>query len=219
VIHLVNLLGNNGTWRDAGKATPPTQANPPVQYYLGPDENPTSVRVASPDTAHGVSSSLSFTVGTDTTGRYISFTVPSLKNWDMVYIDRSFTTPASNRYEAEIATKSNVGTNTNYAGYTGNGFVDNFYQLNSGVSFTVTAASIASFNLVFRYTNGGSDATRIVSVDGNQVATPTLPAQGTWGNWTTLTVPVTLSAGLHSVVIWRGANQTGAINLDNLTVG
>ena len=218
VIHLINLLGNNGTWRDAGKATPPTQSNLPVKYYLGPDENPTSVRVASPDTAHGVSSSLSFTIGTDTTGRYISFTVPSLKNWDMVYVDRSFTTPAGNRYEAEVATKSNVGTNTNYAGYTGTGFVDNFYQLNSGVSFAVNAASAGSYNLVLRYTNGGSDATRIVSVDGNQVATPTLPAQGTWSNWTTFTVPVTLTTGLHSVVIWRGANQTGAINLDNLTV-
>lgn len=218
VIHLINLLGNNGTWRDAGKATPTVQTNLPVKYYLGPDENPTAVRVASPDTAHGASSSLSYTTGTDSTGRYISFTVPSLTNWDMIYIDRSFTTPTSNRYEAENAVKTGVTTNTDHAGYTGSGFVDNFATTNSGVSFTVNAATAGTYNLVLRYGNGGSDATRIIAVDGVQVATPTFPAQGTWDSWVTLSVPVTLTAGLHSVVVWRGSGQTGAINLDNLTV-
>jgi dextranase len=218
VINLINLIGNNGTWRDAGKATPPTQTNMPVKYYLGPDENPTAVRVASPDSAHGASSSLSFTTGTDSTGRYISFTVPSLVNWDLVYIDRTFTTPTANQYEAEIAVKTGVTTNTNHAGYTGTGFVDNFATTNSGVSFTVNATA-GAHHLILRYGNGGSDATRIVAVDGVQVSVPTFPAQGTWDSWVTLSIPVTLTAGLHSVVVWRGSSQTGAINLDNLTLG
>lgn len=219
VIQLINLLGNDNTWRDAGKTTPPLQTNLPVKYYLGPDENPTAVKVASPDASHGASTSLSYTTGTDSTGRYISFTVPSLANWDMVYIDRTFTTPASSRYEAELAVKTGVTTGTDHAGYTGTGFVDNFATTNSGVSFTVNAATAGSYHLVLRYGNGGSDATRIVAVDGNQVAVPTFPAQGTWDSWVTLSVPVTLTAGLHTVVVWRGSSQTGAINLDNLTLG
>ncbi|MGI8666317.1 MAG: glycoside hydrolase family 66 protein [Jatrophihabitans sp.] len=219
VIHLINLLGNDNTWRDAGKATPSTQTNLALKYYLGPDENPTAVKVASPDSAHGASTSLSYTTGTDSSGRYISFTVPSLTNWDMVYIDRTFTTPTASRYEAETATKTGVTTGTDHAGYTGTGFVDNFATTNSGVSFTVNAATAGSYHLVLRYGNGGSDATRIVAVDGNQVAVPTFPAQGTWDSWVTLSVPVTLTAGLHTVVIWRGSGQTGAINLDNLTLG
>jgi hypothetical protein len=218
VIHLINLLGNDATWRDAGKATPAVQTNLPVKYYLGPDENPTAVKVASPDSAHGASTSLTYTTGTDTTGRYISFTVPSLTNWDMVYIDRTFTTPTSNQYEAETAVKTGVTTGTDHAGYTGSGFVDNFATTNSGVSFTVNAATAGSYHLVLRYGNGGSAATRIVAVDGQQVAVPTFPAQGTWDSWVTLSVPVTLTAGLHSVVVWRGSSQTGAINLDNLTL-
>ncbi|MEO6702740.1 MAG: glycoside hydrolase family 66 protein, partial [Jatrophihabitantaceae bacterium] len=218
VIQLINLIGNNGTWRDAGKATPPTQSNMPVKYYLGPDENPTAVKVASPDSAHGASTTLSFTTGTDSTGRYISFTVPSLANWDMVYIDRTFTTPTGNQYEAETAVKTGVTTNTNHAGYTGTGFVDNFATTNSGVSFTVNATA-GAHHLILRYANGGSDATRIVAVDGVQVSVPTFPAQGTWDSWVTLSIPVTLTAGLHSVVVWRGSSQTGAINLDNLTLG
>ena len=219
VLQLVNLLGNDNTWRDAGKTTPPTQTNMAVKYYIGPNENPTAVHVASPDTAHGVSTSLSYTVGTDTNGRYISFTVPTLNNWDMVYIDRTFTTPTSNQYEAENAVLTNVGTNTDHAGYTGTGFVDNFYQANSGVSFTVNAATAGTYNLVFRYGNGGTDASRIVAVDGNQVATPSFPTLGTWDAWSTVSVPVTLTAGLHTVVIWDDTGSRNAINLDNLTLG
>ena len=219
VIHLINLLGNNGTWRDAGKSAPPVQTNLPVKYYLGPNETPSAVRVASPDSAHGASTSLSFTTGSDSAGNYVTFTVPSLTNWDMVYIDRTFSTPASNQYEAETAVRTGVTTGTDHAGYTGTGFVDNFATTNSGVSFTVNAATAGSYHLILRYGNGGSSATRIVAVDGNQVAVPTFPAQGTWDSWVTLSVPVTLTAGLHTVVVWRGSSQTGAINLDNLTLG
>jgi dextranase len=218
VIHLVNLLGNDGSWRHAGKATPPVQSNMAVKYYLGPDENPTAVKVASPDRAHGASTSLAYAVGSDAAGRYVSFTVPSLANWDMVYIDRGFTTPAGGQYEAENAVLTNVTTNTEHAGYTGTGFVENFYQANSGVSFTVNAATAGNRNLVLRYANGGSDATRVIAVDGRQIATPTFPAQGTWDGWTTLSVPVSLTAGLHTVVLWTNGNA-GAINLDNLTLG
>jgi dextranase len=218
IIHLVNLLGNNGTWRDAGKATPPAQSNLAVKCYIGPNENPTAVRVASPDSAHGASTNLAYTVGTDANGRYLSFTVPSLNNWDMIYVDRTFTTPAGGQYEAENAVLSNVGTNTDHAGYTGTGFADNFSLTDSGVSFVVNAPTARTYNLTFRYGNGGTDATRIVAVDGEQVATPTYSALGTWDTWSTKTVPVTLTAGLHTVVIWRGGSQTGAINLDNLTV-
>lgn len=219
VIHLVNLLGNNGTWRDAGKATPLVQTNLAVKYYLGPDENATAVQVASPDISHGASTSLSFTTGTDSNGRYLSFTVPSLTTWDMIYVDRTFSTPTGNRYEAENAVRTGVTVGTDHASYTGTGFVDNFATTNSGVSFTVNAATSGSYNLTLRYGNGGSDATRIVAVDGRQVAVPTFPAQGTWDSWVNLNVPVTLTAGLHTVVVWRGSTQTGAINLDNITLG
>lgn len=219
VLHLINLEGNDNTWRDAGKATPPTLSNLAVKYYLGPDENPTAVHVASPDSAGGASTNLAYTVGSDSSGRYLSFTVPQLQNWDMIYVDRSFTTPTGNQYEAENAVLTNVGTASDHAGYTGTGFVDNFDLANSGVSFTVNAPTAGNYNLVLRYGNGGSTASRIIAVDGNQVATPTFNALGTWDAWSTVTVPVTLSAGLHTVVVWDSDGTSGAINLDNLTLG
>lgn len=219
VIHLVNLENNDNTWRDAGKATPPTLSNFAVKYYLSPNETPTAVHVASPDANVGAATNLSFTTGTDSNGSYISFTVPQLQNWDMIYVDRSFTTPANNQYEAETALKTNVTSNTNHPGYTGSGFVDNFYQANSGVSFIVNAPSAGTYNLTFRYGNGGSDANRIIAVDGaTQQSAQDFPSLGTWDAWSTATVPVTLSTGLHSVVIWDSNGSSGAINLDNLTM-
>jgi hypothetical protein len=88
VIHLMNLKGNDGNWRDPA-ATPPTLTNLPVKYYLGDSPVPSTVRVASPDRDGGRSTELPVTTGTDAGGTYISFTVPELKNWDFVYLGES----------------------------------------------------------------------------------------------------------------------------------
>ncbi|NCT90458.1 carbohydrate-binding protein [Cellulomonas sp. APG4] len=89
VVHLVNLLGNSGTWREGPKNPIPTQTDVPVTYYLDDGVAPRAVRVASPDRDNGVSATLPFTVGKDAGGRFVSFTVPELDAWSFVYLDRS----------------------------------------------------------------------------------------------------------------------------------
>ncbi|WP_326595989.1 glycoside hydrolase family 66 protein [Streptomyces sp. NBC_01803] len=89
VIHLINLIGNDDKWRDAGTQTPPTLTDLPVKYYLGDQDMPPSIHLASPDRDGGRSTELAFTTGTDSGGRYVSFTVPELKNWDFIYFDRT----------------------------------------------------------------------------------------------------------------------------------
>ena len=88
VIHLINLEGSNGLWRDPA-ADPPTLINLPVKYYLGDSPLPSMVRVASPDRDGGRSTDLSFTTGKDAGGTYLSFTVPALKSWDFIYLGES----------------------------------------------------------------------------------------------------------------------------------
>lgn len=88
VLHLINLKGNDGGWRDPA-ADPPTLTNLPVKYYLGDTPVPSTVRVASPDRDGGRSTELPVTTGTDAGGTYISFTVPELKSWDFVYLGES----------------------------------------------------------------------------------------------------------------------------------
>lgn len=87
VLHLINLEGNDGRWRDPA-ASAPTLTDLPIKYYLDDKPFPASVNIASPDNG-GRSSALSFTTGTDGNGNYISFTVPTLKNWSFVYLGDS----------------------------------------------------------------------------------------------------------------------------------
>jgi alpha-glucosidase (family GH31 glycosyl hydrolase) len=121
-------------------------------------------------------------------------------------------------YEAEFGTNVNVSTNTNHPGYTGTGFVEGFTA--SGDSVTVDAQSVSgSHNLKFRYANGsGTTATRTVSVDGVSVGTVSLPATANWDTWATATLSVSLTAGRHAIRLSYDSGNTGAVNLDNVTV-
>ncbi|MGX5697568.1 glycoside hydrolase family 66 protein [Agromyces soli] len=88
VIHLINLRGNDGDWRNPASAAP-TLTDLPVKYYLGDSPMPVTVHLASPDRDGGRSTELAFTTGTDAAGEYLSFTVPELENWDFVYLGQS----------------------------------------------------------------------------------------------------------------------------------
>lgn len=218
IIQLINLVGNDDQWRNSA-VQPTFQTNLGVKYYPGPDATASGVYLASPDADRGVTSSLSYIAGSDTRGNYIQFTVPSLKYWDMVYVKRTVGTPAGSRYEAESAIKTAVTTNTNYAGYSGTGFVDNFSASGSGVSFTVNAPANDSYTLRFRYANAsGAVASRNLYVDGQAAGGLQFRNLYGWGNWETSEKSVQMSAGVHQVVLWFDSGNVGAINLDNLLV-
>lgn len=215
IVNMVNLLGNNDNWRDTANAAP-NLTNLQVKYYIGPDAVVDGVYLASPDRNHGVTESLSYTSGTDGNGRYLSFTVPSLEYWNLVYVKRQIDAPTGNRYEAEDATKTAVGVNTNHPGYTGSGFVDNWTAQGSGISFVVDASSDDDYSLSFRYANGGADATRSVYVDGRYAGRATFDNTGSWSTWGTAQLTTRLDDGPHSIVVWKSATDVHAVNLDHL---
>jgi dextranase len=89
MLNLINLLNaTNTNWRDdnANYPAPPTQTNIVVTYYYGSGATPGHVYWASPDTATGRMAALTFTTGSNGTGNYVQFTLPSLAYWDMVYL-------------------------------------------------------------------------------------------------------------------------------------
>ncbi len=218
VVNLVNLVGNDGEWRNEA-ATPTTKTNLAVKYRLGPNASVSGVYVASPDVDHGKTSSLSYTTSSDSTGNYVSFTVPSLKYWDLVYVKRTFTAPGGAKYEAESAIKTAVGTNTNHTGYSGSGFVDGFATVNDSVSFLVEAATADDYYLRFRYANAtGSTATRDVYVDGKFAGRVSMKSLANWDTWGNGVLTVRLNPGLHHVVFLFGASNATAINFDYLEV-
>jgi GH15 family glucan-1,4-alpha-glucosidase len=218
IVHLINLIGNDDQWRNGG-VQPTFQTNVGVKYYPGPNASITGVYLASPDTDHGVTSSLSYSTGSDSRGNYVQFTVPSLKYWDMIYVKRTVSQPGGGQYEAESAIKSSVSTNTDHTGYTGSGFVDGFASSGDGVSFTITAPAADSYTLRFRYANATvANATRDLFVDGQGAGTLTFRNLYNWDMWNTSETVVRLAPGVHQVALWFGSGNGGAINLDNLVV-
>jgi hypothetical protein len=215
IVHLINLKNSIDTdWRNSD-TTPTTLTNLDTKIYIGNQESVTGVYLASPDISLGASQSLNYTTGTDSKGKYVSFTIPSLQYWDMIYMKRTFTAPANDLYEAEDGTKVGVGINNNHSGYSGTGFIDNF-DGNDGVTFTVSAAQDDDQVLRFRYANGSSDATRDIFVDGNYAGTILFPSTGSWSSWATSELTVNLKKGIHTITIWKNASNSGAINVDYL---
>ncbi len=218
VLHLINLVGNDDQWRNEAN-TPPAKTNLAVKYRMGPNVTISGVYLASPDTDHGKTTSLSFTTGSDAVGNYVSFTVPSLKYWDMIYIKRTFTEPANSRYEAEDAVKTNVGVNNNHTGYSGTGFVDGFETVNDGVSFVIYAPTEDDYYLRFRYANAtGATATRNVYIDGQYAGRVSMKSLANWDTWGNGILTVRLKPGLHHVVFLFTSENSAAINLDYLEV-
>ena len=215
VIHLVNLVGNDDQWRNAANV-PPTQTQIPIAYRTGSNVAVAGVYVGSPDSGTPQLTSLPFTTGSDSSGPYISFTVPSLQYWSMIVIERAAGT-TSTRYEAETAVKTNVGTNTNHTGYSGTGFVDQFAGSDDGVSFYISVPADGSYELRFRYANAmGTTATRNVYLDGQYVGQVSMPSLANWNTWATATLTAAIKGGQHQVVFgWGGST---AINLDYLEV-
>lgn len=122
-------------------------------------------------------------------------------------------------YEAESATLYNVGVNTNHAGYTGTGFVDNYGEVNDYVQFSISVSASEDYTLRFRYSNDtGTTNIREIYVDGTFVSNAYFKDLGSWDTWGTTDVGTTLTAGSHTVKALVGSSSDGYINLDNLVV-
>ena len=109
--------------------------------------------------------------------------------------------------------------------YSGSGFVAGFGQTNSAVQQDVSAVpSAGTYQLSVRYANAtggdGLDVTRTLSTTVNGAVGPTLtlPITASWDTWSTVSVPVTLAAGVNTIGIVRKTSDSGNVNLDSLAV-
>lgn len=218
ILHLINLTAETDTdWRNT-TADPALKTDLAVKYYIPYHKTISAVYWASPDANEGLTQSLIFTTGTDTIGKYVSFTVPSLKFWDMIYFKYGSEAEPS-IYEAEDSVKYNVTTNTNHPGYTGSGFVDGYGELDDSVTFDIEVASDGYYTLNFRYANGNtSECSRELIVDNASVGKTTFLPTGNWDTWKIGEKGVYLKAGRHRLVLLVTGTYGGFINLDNLVV-
>ncbi|MFI6099235.1 CBM35 domain-containing protein [Lentzea sp. NPDC051213] len=120
-------------------------------------------------------------------------------------------------YQAEDAKVSGPTFSTEYAGYTGRGYVD--FQHDSGdyVEWTVQAPEEGTYTLLFRYANGGGhERAGDVAVNGTSTGQPRFAASGGWSDWVAESAVVRLRAGANTVRL--SATGSGGGNIDYLGV-
>jgi len=118
-----------------------------------------------------------------------------------------------------------ASTAYDHSNYTGSGFVAGFNQAHSGIQQDVSAVpSSGTYQLSVRYANAtggdGQDTTRTLSttVNGAPGPTLTLPVTASWDTWSTVSVPVSLKAGVNTIGIVQNPSDSGNVNLDSLAV-
>ena len=86
IYHFINLMGTDSAWRDTEqtKQAPVLQENLAVTIYT--DFPAKEVCLASPDATDLSVLALPFESGSDESGTFIAFTLPSLTYWDMVFL-------------------------------------------------------------------------------------------------------------------------------------
>lgn len=149
VIQMINLLGvyDNG-WRsaDAKKQTPTKAENFTVKYYTTQDI--ASVSIASPDSNDCKSQDLAFTKGTDDKGNYITFTVPSLEYWDMIYMKKTAPENMAGQQDSISSIKNSI---------VNPGFEDGLMGWNvTGTSYGLDSNDVYSGNKKIYFYNAGA---------------------------------------------------------------
>jgi hypothetical protein len=126
--------------------------------------------------------------------------------------------------EAEALPLNGATVATDHSGYTGRGFAAGFASVGNSLSFQTDVPAAGDYQLDARYANStggdGKNTTRTLSVtvDGGAPVTLTLPPTGSWDTWRLATVPLSLTAGTHTVAITHGASDSGNVNIDSLAL-
>ncbi|MGV9659487.1 family 16 glycoside hydrolase [Streptomyces koyangensis] len=131
--------------------------------------------------------------------------------------------PPATLYEAEeAALTGGAGVDTEHAGYSGGGFVDNFGEQGASVAFDVTAPKAGTYDVGLRYSNGPDPApgTKTVSlhVNGEKVRQAELASTTDWKTWRTATEKVELREGRSTVTYSYDDGDSGHVNLDMIAV-
>lgn len=102
ILHLLNYRQiSSASFNDVNDnvgnaATPTPTGSLQLKMYYTPGGKLGDLYTASPDVSHGVPVKLTYVQGSNNLGNYITFTLPSLKFWDMVWLENGV---ASSDYE------------------------------------------------------------------------------------------------------------------------
>ncbi len=86
IYHFINLVGTDSDWRDTAQTKPAPSYLENLKVKIHTDFPVKEVCLASPDTADLTVRMLPYETGSDEDGSYLTFTLPALAYWDMVFL-------------------------------------------------------------------------------------------------------------------------------------
>ena len=207
ILHLINLLNNtSASWRDLNGtyAAPSTQNNLTVKMYYSGIIGAGKLWWASPDTNSGAAMQLSFTNASDGGGSFVTFTLPSLQYWDMVWLELAGTNNATAQIQAEnydsmagIATETSGdaggGLDVGYVASTNGDSYVAFHNIDFGNGVTTVSARVASA------VANGTVEFRLGSPAGPLIATVPVGNTGGWQGWQTISATVSGAVGIQKL--------------------
>jgi alpha-glucosidase (family GH31 glycosyl hydrolase) len=113
---------------------------------------------------------------------------------------------------------------SNHNGYQSTaGFIAGLQDTGSSASWQVLGATAGSADVVVRYSNNvgalGGPAPRTMSLVVNGTATQfTMPPTASWDDWSTVSVPATLTSGTNTVAVTCASGDDCNVNVDDIAV-
>ncbi|RXK85517.1 carbohydrate-binding protein [Filimonas effusa] len=106
---------------------------------------------------------------------------------------------------------------TNYPGYTGSGFANTNNAAGNGIRWSVNFPNAGTQTFAFRYAAIDNRPAKLLINGVTVAANINFPATSSWSNWTTISVPASVSAGVSSVRL-EATGGSGLPNIDRLEV-
>ena len=129
-----------------------------------------------------------------------------------------------NLCEAEQLASTGPSLATDHTGYTGEGFVAGFTNVNDGLTVDVNVPNAGTYSFQARYANGvggdGQHTQRSLSltVGGDAAPALALPTTANWDTWAVASGTLQLKAGKNTVRLFRAAGDSGNVNIDSVAV-
>ncbi len=106
-----------------------------------------------------------------------------------------------------------------HPGYTGYGYCDTTNAVGNGINWKIRISAAGTYTFTWRFANGSSSRPARLLINGiEEAASIDFPATGAWENYTTVSIVLSLEAGLKKVRL-EALTSGGCANIDYFKVG
>ncbi|MBN1764585.1 MAG: carbohydrate-binding protein [Sedimentisphaerales bacterium] len=109
------------------------------------------------------------------------------------------------------------GIESEHSGYTGSGYANTYNETGRGVDYSVNIVTAGTYTFTFRYAGTSDRPADLIINSTTEVSGIAFTSTGEWYIWSTVSVPVTLTAGAKTVRL-ESTTSDGCANIDYLKI-